>query len=124
MRKGKQQRRKFGRVLGGEDLGRRHQRRLHAVARREHDRSGSDERFSAADVALQHSIHRDVARHVVPNFGNRTRAERRSVVNGRAALEFLEQSRGNAQRLGIAVALALGAPQLRRGRERQKLARI
>ena len=62
-----QQRCELGRVLRGEDLGRRHQRGLHAALVREHDRRGGDERLAAADVALQQAVHRRGAPHVAPD---------------------------------------------------------
>ena len=118
-----EQRREFGRVLRGENLGRRHQRRLHAVARRQHDRRGGDERLAAADVALQQTVHRHVARHVVPDFENRP------------ALRAGERERKRpprtlrAGRAGCAVRRASwsrsrsAAAQLRRRRQRQETPR-
>ena len=67
-----EQRDQLGGVLGSQNTGRRHDRRLpprpdcHIHRRRRADR------LAAADVADQHPVHGGAARHVVPDFGNGT----------------------------------------------------
>src|SRR5262249_9867467 len=51
-------------VLLGEDLGRRHERALKAVARGEEQREPGDDRLPAADVSLEESRHRAAGAHV------------------------------------------------------------
>ena len=58
------------RVLLGEQLGRRHDRRLIAVLDREQRREQRDDRLSAADVALQQAVHAAVAHHVGDDLAN------------------------------------------------------
>lgn len=58
-------------MLRGEDLGRRHHRRLTAVFDGEVNRGGGHGRLAAADVALHEPHHRLSARHIAEDFPNR-----------------------------------------------------
>ncbi len=55
-------------VLFRENLGGRHERRLKIVFHRGDHRDDGDDRFAAADVALQQTIHRRSRFHVVENL--------------------------------------------------------
>ena len=107
-------------VLRRQNLGRRHQRRLHPVGGRQQHRGGGNQRLSAADVALQQPVHRNVARHVVPNLA-RSRRCAPVKANGSDASRRSSKSEGTLQRASVVVALALCATQLRGRRQRQKL---
>lgn len=115
-----EKRREFACVLPREQLGRRHQCRLHAVARRQHDGARCDQRFAAADVALQQPVHWDVATHVAPNLQNHSPL-RAGELKRQRALEAFEQASRNVQGASVVIAFALVAAQLRRGCQRQKL---
>ena len=64
-------------VLLGEQLGRRHDRRLIAVLDREQRGEQRDDRLAAADVALQQTLHAPIAAHVGDDLANRTAPARR-----------------------------------------------
>ena len=51
-------------VLSSKDFGRRHDRGLVAMARRQHQRGAGNRRLAAADIALQQAVHRRFAAHV------------------------------------------------------------
>ena len=65
--------RERARVLLGEQLGGRHDRRLIAVLDREQRGEQRDDRLAAADVALQQAVHAAVARHVGDDLARSTR---------------------------------------------------
>ncbi len=118
--KRQQQRRQLAGVLPRKQLGGCHQRRLHAVLRREQHRRRSDQRLAAADVALQQAVHRHVAAHVGPDLEDDL-ALRAGQRERQRTLEPLQQVGRHAQRARVVIALAFGAAQLRRGREREEL---
>ena len=98
-------------VLAGEDLGRRHQRRLPAGLDRGQHREERDQGLARADVALQQPVHPRRRRHVGGDLGDgarlragrRDRAARRApgarsaaVAAGREALGALHPRAGDA----------------------------
>ena len=58
-------------MLAGEDLGRRHQRRLISVSHGQQHRVDGHHRLAAADVAVQEAVHRGRAIHVGGDLANR-----------------------------------------------------
>ncbi len=108
-------RRELLRVLRGEDLGRRHQRRLQSRVMGEHDRRRGDERLAAADIALQQPVHRRAPRHIVRDLRDhpRLRARRLERKLGDEGVIPLRRSR---HRPCATRSLALRA--FERGRER------
>ena len=73
-------------VLLGEDLGRRHHRRLPAALDGAHRRGRGNDRLAAADVALKETVHRmgggEVALDLAPRAGLRTRQLERQRARG------------------------------------------
>ncbi len=65
-----QQRCQLARVLPGQQFGRCHQSRLHAVCGRQQHRRRRNQRLAAADVALQEPVHRNVAPQIVPDLAD------------------------------------------------------
>ena len=65
-------------VLAGQDLGRRHQRRLRAALDRAQHRHQRDHGLAAADIALQQPHHPPRLRHLGADLGDRHDAGRRS----------------------------------------------
>ena len=63
--------------LFGEQLGRRHDRRLIAVLHREQRGEQRDDGLSAADVALEQTLHAAVAAHVGEDLADGTAPARR-----------------------------------------------
>jgi hypothetical protein len=106
-------------VLLGEDLGRRHERRLPAAFRGEDRREDRDDRLAAPDVALQEPAHRPPRAEVLADLADDALLRGRE--RERQRLPEARADRVVGREDGRRHAVALGAPALEADLELEEL---